>query len=620
MSAVSSSRPPTSSAVAEHYEAARAREAGERRAAERRSDRLGNVRLVLALLGAGLVLAPVVVRSPAPWWGLIPLFVAFIVLGKLQDRVLERRRRHAAAERFYADGLIRLDDRFHELADQGDDVGAEWRGGLHYADDLDLFGPASLFQLLSRAQTLRGRRALASDLADPPDAEGSAARRSAVRALIPELDFRVRMSAAVADEKAARLDESPLLEWAEDSGAIAMGRSLKALAAFQPVLLVGTYALYEITGEGRPLAAAVLLHLATLFFTRKIVGERLAVLSGPERMLMRYGRLLEVVESDRSDASWLTESRSVLETPDSASLAIRRLVSLINLIDARLNVVFALTIGPILMWDLNLVLRTEEWRKRHGGRVRGWFEAVARYEVAGSWASLGYERPEYVLPELAEEEGVFETMELAHPLLPRKKVVANDVKLDGPGSVLLLSGSNMSGKSTLIRAVGLAVVMARAGGPVAAAGARLSPFEVATSVRVVDSLAEGTSHFYAELKRLKHVVDRASVVGPRLLYLLDEVLHGTNSRERYIGAVSVIRFLSDTGATGIVTTHDLALAHLEEEVAEGRMRQAHLSDRVDSERIEFSYVLSPGPIQSTNALRLMKAIGIDVPLVDALDS
>lgn len=611
-----SNRPDTSAAVAGLYTDARDREAAARRAAEARSDRLGNVRLGLALLGLGLVVAPVVVRSPGPWWGLIPLFVAFIVLGKAQDRVLERRRRHAAAERYYADGLTRLEDRAHELPERGEDVGGAWRAGLHYADDLDLFGPASLFQLVSRAQTLQGRRALAQDLCAPPDASGAAGRRAAVEALTPQLDFRVRLCAAVADEKAASLDETSLLAWAEGDRTIRGETGLKVLAAVQPALLIATYALYELTGEGRPLAVAVLAHLATLFFTRHVVGSRISVLSGPERMLLRYGRLLEVVESDDSEPSWLAEARTTLKTPGSASAAIRRLVGFINLLDARLNVVFALTVGPVLLWDLNLVLRTETWRRENGARVRGWFEAVSRYEVAASWASLAYERPDYAMPELVASSGVFSAQGLAHPLIARAKVVANDVQLGGAGSVLLLSGSNMSGKSTLIRAVGLAVVMARAGGPVAARSAQLSLFELATSVRVVDSLAEGTSHFYAELKRLKHVVDRAAVAGAGLLYLLDEVLHGTNSRERYIGAVSVIRYLSETGASGIVTTHDLALAQLEDEVAAGRMRQAHLSDRVDREHIEFSYALSPGPIQSTNALRLMKAIGIDVPLVE----
>jgi len=616
-------RPGTSAEVAERYATLRDRVAGLRRDAERSADRLGNVRLGLAVLGLLLVVAPVVVRSPAPWWGLLPLFVAFLVLGKVQDRVLERRRRHAAAERFFEEGLMRLDDRASELLDRGEDVGAPWRGTLHYADDLDLFGPASLFQLVSRAQTLQGRRALARDLAEPPDAESSAERRAAVAALTPDLDFRVELSAAVADEKAQQLDESPLLEWAERDTTIPARGLLAVLAVVQPVLLIGTYALYEITEEGRPLAFAVLLHLATLFFTRRIVGERISVLSGPEKMLLRYGRLLGVVEAHPGGASWLDRARRALgesASGESGSVAVRRLVSTINLLDARLNVVFALTVGPVLMWNLNLALRSERWRDRHGESVRGWFESVARYEVAASWASLAYERPDYALPEVASEDGVFEAKSLAHPLIARSKVVANDLELQGPGSIVLLSGSNMSGKSTLIRAVGLAVVMGRAGGPVPARALRMSPFELTTSVRVVDSLAEGTSHFYAELKRLKHVVERASAVGPRLLYLLDEVLHGTNSRERYIGAVSVIRFLSESGATGIVTTHDLALAELENEVPPGRMRQMHLADRVDSERIDFSYELSPGPIRSTNALRLMRAIGIDVPLVESKES
>lgn len=611
-----SNRPGTSSEVRVQYEAARDRSAAQKAAAERTSDRLGNLRLGLVLLALALVVAPVVVRSPAPWWGLLPLFVAFLVLGKTQDRVLERRRRHAAAERFFEEGLLRLDDRAAELDDRGEDVGAAWRGTLHYADDLDLFGPASVFQLVSRAQTLQGRRALAADLAEPPEPAEAAERQEAVAALTPELDFRVDLSAAVADEKAGTLDESALLAWAENDEQLPARGLLRVLGVAQPLLLLASYGLYEVTGEGRPLAVLVLFHLATLFFTRRIVGERIAVLSGPERMLLRYARLLGAVEAHQGESTWLASARTSLQAPESASAAVRRLVSIINLMDARLNVVFALTVGPVLMWDLNLVLRSERWRQRHGGRVRSWFEAVARYEAVASWASLAYERPDYVLPEIVAEAGVFDARELSHPLVARSRVVANDLRLDGPGSVLLLSGSNMSGKSTLIRAVGLSVVMARAGGPVAARAARLSPFEVATSVRVVDSLAEGTSHFYAELKRLKHVVDRAGQIGPRLLYLLDEVLHGTNSRERYIGAVSVIRYLSERGATGIVTTHDLALASLEREVADGQMRQMHLADRVDSQRIEFSYRLSPGPIQSTNALRLMQSIGIDVPLVE----
>ncbi len=589
--------------------------ADDRQAAERTSDRVGNVRLVLAVLALGLILAPTVVRSPAPWWGLIPIFAGFVLLGWAQDRALDRRRRAAATERFFREGLARVEGRLDELPEVADDVGAPWRGTLHYADDLALIGSTSLFRLVCRAEPVRGRQLLAKDLCEPPDAAGTRARRQAREELEPQLDFRVRLVASVAGDDARRLDETPLLDWARGRTPIPNAWLLWILATVQPLILLATFIVYQVAAEGRPLFVAVVLQLATLFLTRNVVGSRTAVLSGPERMLARYARLLEAVEGHAATSPWLGDVKSSLSENGSAARAVNRLVSLINLLDAQLNVIFALTVGPALLWNLNLVLRTEQWRERHGAAVDDWFEAIARFEVASSWAGLAFERPAYGSLELTEAVQ-FDAESLAHPLIFPDAVVANDLRLAEPGATLLLSGSNMSGKSTLLRSVGLALVMGRAGGPVAARALRAFPFELVTSVRVVDSLAQGTSHFYAELKRLKHVVDRSSTVGSGLLYLLDEILHGTNSRERFVGAVSVVRWLSRNGSIGIVTTHDLSLARLSDELPEGTMVQMHMSDRVDSEAIEFDYELRPGPIQSTNALRLMKAIGIDVDLID----
>jgi DNA mismatch repair ATPase MutS len=215
---------------------------------------------------------------------------------------------------------------------------------------------------------------------------------------------------------------------------------------------------------------------------------------------------------------------------------------------------------------------------------------------------------------LVEAEGRFSAVKLTHPLIDRSKAVGNDLTLGGPGSVLLLSGSNMSGKSTLLRSVGLAVVLAEAGGPVLAERLELSRFSLWTSVRVADSLAEGASHFYAELVRIKEVVDAARKEPRRILYLLDEMLHGTNSKERYVGAVLVIRWLSSQTSVGIVTTHDLALAAVSAELPAGTVTQRHFGDEVVGDQIRFDYHLREGPIQSTNALRLMRAVGIDIEL------
>jgi DNA mismatch repair ATPase MutS len=339
-------------------------------------------------------------------------------------------------------------------------------------------------------------------------------------------------------------------------------------------------------------------------------------------VLSRYASMISAVEKFQIAAPMLVELKSRLVDTragaPAASEQIKSLHSLVNLLDARLNVFFALSFGPLLMWDLNLVLRAERFRTETGPKLRGWLEALAELEALASFAALGYERRDYTMPELVDGPPSFRAQAIAHPLIDRTAVVANDLDLGGPGSVLLLSGSNMSGKSTLLRAVGINTVLARAGCSVAASSLSTSSMDLATSVRIVDSLASGTSHFYAELKRIKVIVDEAKTKKTEpVLYLLDEMLHGTNSRERFIGAVSVIKFLSLAGAMGIVTTHDLSLARIEQEIAAGLARNMHFGDEVKGGEISFDYRLKPGPVSSTNALRLMRAIGIDVELIEA---
>ena len=293
------------------------------------------------------------------------------------------------------------------------------------------------------------------------------------------------------------------------------------------------------------------------------------------------------------------------------------------MLDARMNIFFGLTLGVALMWELNLVLRIEDWRMRVGKHVRGWLDAIGEFEALASLGAFAHERPDYVMPELVVEDGYFDVTDLAHPLIDRKAVITNDLRIVSKpnssvsGRLILLSGSNMSGKSTLLRSIGLSYVLARMGSVVPASRMQVSDFRLLTSMRIVDSLASGTSHFYAELRKLKSIVDAAKEKKPPLLYLLDEVLHGTNSRERYIGAVSVIRWLTLQGAFGVVTTHDLALAKVEELLPTGAVKNYHFSDDMINGQLRFDYKLRQGPVESTNALRLMQSVGIDVELVEA---
>lgn len=582
-------------------------------------DLAGNLRLGLALVALVVITLPLVTREGWPWWGLVPVAILFVVLGKWQERGFERRRWLQAAARFYQDAIDRIEERWRALPDDGADLGAVHRSESVYADDLDLFGPASLFQLLNRTATRLGRRALGTWLVHPADRATIEERQAAVGELAPMLDIREALIASAAGEDTAPIDDLRLLEWAEKSPPIRGAGALAVLGIVQPSILIGTAA-YVLATDARPviLLPVVLVQIAVVMLTRRITNDRVEVLSGPDRALSRYARLIAQIEEAplTSALGRRLKSRLTAESEGGApaSAQIRSLHRLVDLLDARLNMFFALSVGPALMWDLNLVLRAERFRVTTGKRLRVWLEAIGDIEALASLAAFAAERQHYAMPSILEDGPTFKAERLAHPLIDQRRVVANDIALETPGTLVILSGSNMSGKSTLLRSVGINTVLAFAGAPVAARSLALTPMTLMTSVRIFDSLAGGTSHFYAELKRIKAIVDAARAPGTKVLYLLDEMLHGTNSRERYLGALSVIRWLSGQGAIGIVTTHDLALAALETELPPGRARNMHFGDEVVDGEIRFDYKLKPGTLSSTNALRLMKAVGIDVEL------
>lgn len=583
--------------------------------AHRRTEWLGNIRLALVGLAVVLVLLPLFTRGGTPWVLLIPLALVFIVLGRTQDRAFSARRRLGAAVRFYEDSLARMEERWRALEPDGSELGPPHAS---YAEDLDVFGPASLFQLLCRAGTAEGRRALGGWLQVRADPATIAARQAAAVELAANLDAREALATSAGNESRSAVAAAPLLDWAEKAPPLPLARGLAVAGVLGPAALAATGSVWLLQGIKLPFVVAVAVQVAVLLATRRLTGPRADVISGPERVLSRWADLIRAVEQGRFTAPALRDIQGRLAVEGRpASDQIARLERIVNLLDARLNVFFALTLGPALMWELNLVLRAESWRRQTGPRLRDWFRAVGELEALASFAALAYERPDYIFPEIVETPGRFTATALAHPLIERTQVVPNDLELGGPGSVLLLSGSNMSGKSTLLRSVGLAAVMAQAGAPVAAERLTLSPLRLATSVRVVDSLARGTSHFYAELERLKHIFDEAQTEEPSLLYLLDEMLHGTNSRERYIGAVSVIHWLATTGAMGVVTTHDLALSQVADELPPGKAVNRHFADDVVDGEIRFDYRLRDGKVKSTNALRLMRVVGIDVDFSDA---
>jgi DNA mismatch repair ATPase MutS len=344
---------------------------------------------------------------------------------------------------------------------------------------------------------------------------------------------------------------------------------------------------------------------------RHHVERALHAADGPARDLDVLSHVLARLELQQFTSPRLAALRHRLDTTDrAASASIRALHRLVAMHDWEHNLAFT-PIALVLLWGTHLAWAIEAWRSRYGREIRRWLDAVADVEALASLASYRYEHPADPFPELLDTgEATFDGAGLGHPLLPAARMVRNDVRLDGATRVLVISGSNMSGKSTLLRTVGINAVLALAGAPVRADSLRLSPLAIGATLRIQDSLQEGRSRFYAEITRIRELSDRARL-SPPLLFLLDELFHGTNSHDRVVGAAGVLRGLIDRGAIGLITTHDLALTTIADQLAP-RAVNVHFEDWFDGGELRFDYRMKPGPVTRSNAVALMRAVGLDV--------
>jgi DNA mismatch repair ATPase MutS len=382
------------------------------------------------------------------------------------------------------------------------------------------------------------------------------------------------------------------------------------VAAALSLLSLAALAWWAIDGNRVPFLF-VAACLAVFGFTfRKRVQQVIASVDEPAHDLALLSAVLARIEREEFQSEALRELRRKLEVsgaPPSARIA--RLNRIMELIDSRDNVAVR-AFGPLVLWTSQLAFAVEAWRKRTGHAVRDWLVAVGEIEALSSLSAYAFEHPADRYPEFVQGPPLYEAQGMAHPLLPENRAVRNHVRLAADAPLLVVSGSNMSGKSTLLRTVGANAVLAMAGAPVRADSLRLSPITIGASIRVMDSLQEGSSRFYAEIRRLRELIEIASGNVP-LLFLLDELLHGTNSHDRRIGGAAVVRGLVARGAIGLITTHDLALAEIAESV-QPPGANVHFEDHLENGAVSFDYQLRQGVVQKSNALELMRSIGLDV--------
>lgn len=567
----------------------------------------------LGLVGAGLVLLGGIVWARFGLWAWATLAVVvgvFAALVVVHGRATDAKERALAAARFHVRGLARLAHSWADLPLSSE----RFRAADHpFINDLDVFGRASLMQLVDATETLFGEDRLAALLASqdvgawPEDVQ---LRAEAVRDLAPRVAFRESIATAagvLADDKP---DASALLAWAEQGGDPTPALE-RGVAWGVPLAVIAVLALGPSLGvsSGR-LALVVLASIALGLIASLRHGLMLANVSARESAATRWRATLAVLEAEEFRAPLLRRLRERLSGAGRrASDEVAALERIVGFVDARRNEVFRLFVGPVLMWDLHCAAALIKWRRRSGSRLRGWLDTLGEIEALGSLGAFAFEHPDFAWPEPVAEP-MIEARALGHPLVEDGRRVGNDVSLPSAGRALVVTGSNMSGKSTLLRALGVNAVLANAGAPVCARSMRVGPLRVATSMRVEDSLSYGVSHFYAELLRLKRVIDLARGGGAAVFFLLDEILHGTNSRERVLGASAVVRDLLEHGALGAVSTHDLGITRLESDLA-GRVENVHFEEQVEGNTMTFDYVLRPGVVQSSNALRLMRIIGID---------
>lgn len=606
----------------ERYEARAAAHTASRDAETRRSILIARLRLASFIPGAALVAWSLARGMPAaPIAVGLALLVVFAVLVVWHARVDARAAWFDALRTVNVHALARI-GRAWDLLPTAEPPAAEDIEHHPYAHDLDLFGRASLMQWIGPAATAPGTRALQDWLLHAAPPAQIRARQVAVVELAGETEWREQLGGHGRLASAIRPAElAAFIRWAEAPGPFS-ARSSRTLRA---VVLVLTAAIWVGIASsaagvlpGTPWMIPVLIGTVLSFATAARVHGAFNRAGAGQHAFARYAALFAHATNCPATAPVLEAVHARL-TADGlgAPACLRRLNRILGCAELRASAgIFHFVVQAMTLWDFHVFFALDKWRSHVGPRVRDWMAAIGELDALSAFAQIKADNPGWDMPDLAGSGIVFEASKLGHPLIPDDRRVDNDVVVGPPGTLLLITGSNMSGKSTLLRAIGLNTVLAQAGAPACASSLRLPPVDLETSIRVQDSLEHGLSYFMAALARLKGVVDRAqrhAIAGHdrTVMYLLDEILQGTNTAERSIAVRGVARHLLKAGAVGVMTTHDLGVAA--EEPMKSAAQLAHFTEIVDAHGgMTFDYRLRPGLATSRNALRLMHLIGIDL--------
>jgi len=597
----------------------------ERRAAFATEEkRLAGISFRFSILRGGLFLLfsgcllMILIRGGRPgweWWaGAGFWLLAFLAVLSPHERIVQRQRRNRELRQINEEGLLRLAREWKQLPLPN--LPEPEEEGRAMARDVNLFGRASIAQLLGTLHSPPGKGVLMDWLLHPAPPAEIADRQAAVGELAPEIDLRQQIEVGVRPMEKSPPDLEPFLGWAESEPWLLKRPSEINIALFLGIATPAALLLWA--AAAAPVGVFIFLVLINIQMGYRLRKQTLTVfdkVQAREDDFQRYADALERIASRPWAADDLRRIAGGLSLEGQTA---HRWMSLLHrrveLTNVRHSALLHLLLQSLLCWDVLVLALLERWQRAAGPHVRGWLAAMGRFESLSALASLRFENPGWTFPVVADGEPSYTARALGHPLIRDGQRVANDVTLGPAGSFLLVTGSNMSGKSTLLRAIGLNAVLAQAGGPVCAESLRMPPLTLGTSILVEDSLAEGVSFFMAELQRIRGIVkeaDRAREAGRALLYLLDEVLRGTNSYERQVAVRRVVLHLLKQGALGAVSTHDLQLAEVPEIAA--ACVPVHFRETLhpgEDPPMTFDYVMHPGVATTVNALKLMELVGL----------
>lgn len=571
---------------------------------EQRYNRIAIFRLVFFLIGIGLV---IFIFQKDVVYGCVALFV-FVVLAVrfvLWHNKLKHQQRHFnALSQINENEILGLQNDFSSF-----DGGEEFIDAEHpYSYDLDFFGEHSFFQFCNRTVTYLGKENLAQKLSETANIETIKLRQEAIKELAEKIDWRQDFQSIGMDinDKPKHLDI--LNKWLQDAPFIINDKLITILRFVAPLFSLAAL----ILAFSQPLYIVILLLLPALYSLRttleKINDTHLRT-THSEKALARYAKLIEHIETENFDASLLQKLKTNLEGADqSSSKTIKQLSYIISQLNVRYNF-FAVFLNILTLWDLQWVAKLEQWKSKHKDKLGSWFESLNEFDALISLATLAHNRPEWIFPEVNNEKQL-RGIGVGHPLIPSNDSITNDLVMPISEHIKLVTGSNMAGKSTFLRTIGINIVLAQMGSKVCAKELSLPHLAVYTSMRTTDALHENTSSFYAELKRLKIILDAVDRK-EQVYFLLDEILKGTNSKDRHTGSKALIEQLIKSGGAGIIATHDLELSSLEAQY-DGNLENLCMEVEVNDDELVFDYKLKKGVSKSFNATTLMRNMGIKI--------